>query len=322
MSSELQYYLCGGAGINIGMALHRQTNTKANKDANYLGIDSSDRNDSEGLFPILRMEGTSGSGKVKATNYPQMDPFLSEVLTKHKPKRFNVIACSDSGGTGSLMATLLARKLIQAGHIVFMMLISDHTSQIEFANSVSTRRSFAAQTAKDQLDLPIVYLDVANTPDLTRGEVNSKIVNQLDLLSLFATESNEEVDYQDLMSMVRYSKTCNVAPALSKISFHDEKTAREYKGKPPVAVCSLFKDRDAVVPLFEGCVYRATGVYNPQNNPPKEVKELHMIFDHGEAIEELKQEMEALNDRKVVTTNKYAEVEQLGNGADDNGVFL
>ena len=319
--SELQYYLCGGAGINIGVALKAKTHTLANKRANLVGIDSSDRNDSEGLFPIIRMEGTRGSGKVKATNAEQMKPFLDEVLTRHKPSSFNVVVCNSAGGTGSLMATFLVQKLISMNKIVFLVLASDQTSQKEFENVISTKRSFAAQTEKQHLNLPVPYLDIVQTAEMTRGEVNARIVNQLDLLSLFATETNEEVDYEDIMSMVRYSRTCNVAPALSRITFHDEDSARAYNGKPPVAICSLFKHRDDVVPLFPGHIYRATGVYNDTNNPPGTVKELHMIFDHGEAIADLKSEMENLNDRKIVTTNKYAEVDKVSDGADDGGIF-
>ncbi|ASU03653.1 putative tubulin like protein [Erwinia phage vB_EamM_RisingSun] len=319
--SELQYYLCGGAGISIGVALKQQTNTAANRTAKMVGIDSSDRNDSDGLFPVVRMEGTRGSGKVKSTNAEPMKPFLAEVLTQHKPASFNIIVCNAAGGTGSLMATYLLQKLVAAGKVVFLCLASDETSQKEFENVISTKRSFAAQTEKNQLDVPVPYLDIVQTPDMTRGDANRRIVNQLDLLSLFATETNEEVDYQDILSMVRYSKTCNVAPALSKITFHDQETARSYTGKVPVAVCSLFDNRDAVAPLFEGCVYRATGVFNKSNNPPADLKEIHMVFDHGEAIDELKERMELLNDRKIVTANKYSEVDKVSDGADDSGVF-
>lgn len=319
--SELHYYLCGGAGINIGLALKANANTIANKNAVMVGIDSSDRNDSQGLFPIVRMENTRGSGKVKATNAEPMRPFLDEVLTRHKPGSFNVIVCNSAGGTGSVMATFLLQKLIAMGKIVFLVLANDNTSQKEFENMVSTKRSFAAQTEKGRLNVPVPYVEVTQTENMTRGEANSKIVNQLDLLSLFATESNEEMDYNDLYSFVRYSESCNVAPALSRITFCDEDDARNYTGKPPVAICSLFEHRDAVVPLFPGHIYRSTGVFNPSNNPPGKVKELHMILDHGEAIEQLKEEMEALNDRKVVTVNKYAEVDKVSDGADDSGVF-
>lgn len=319
--SEVQYYLCGGAGISIGVALKQQTNTLANKNASMVGIDSSDRNDSEGLFPIARMEGTRGSGKVKATNAPDMKPFLAEVLTKYKPASFNIVVCNSAGGTGSVMAALLIQNLLKQGKIVFLCLASDGTSQKEFENVISTKRTFAAQTERGQLNVPIPYLDVTQTADMTRGEVNRRIVNQLDLLSLFTTETNEEIDYRDMLSMVRYSDTCNVAPALSKISFHNPETAREFKGKVPVAVCSLFENRDAVIPLFEGTAYRATGVFNKENNPPKDMKELHMVFDHGEAIEELKEHIELMNDRKVVTSNKYSEVDKVSDGADDDGMF-
>lgn len=326
--NELTFYLPGGAALNIGSALKQKSRSQANREATYVGLDSSGANDVGGLFPVERMpaaEGNKmarGSGKVKLTNYPKAEPFVEEVLSKHKPSSFNIVVCSAAGGTGSMLGVLLVRRLIEMNKPVVILTVSDHTSQKEMENSVGTLRSLAAQTEADQLNKPIAFINVVNDNNHTRGEINATIIHKLDLLSMFLTEQNEEVDYEDIANMLTYSKTCKVPPALSEINFYDEKSARSYTGKPPVAVCSLFGERDAVVPLFEGSVYRATGVYNPNFNRPGDVEEMHMTLDHGEALERLKDAMENLQDRRVTTNNKFTEVESVSQGANNKGMFL
>ena len=266
-----------------------------------------------------------GSGKVKATNIAKAEPFVEEVLTKYKPSSFNIVVCSAAGGTGSVLGLQLVRRRIELNKPVVILTVSDHTSQKEMENSVGTLRSLASQTEADQLNAPIAFINVINDNNHTRGEINANIIHKLDLLSMFLTEQNEEVDYEDIANMLMYSrtsKTTKVPPALSEINIYDEKSARAYTGKPPVAFCSLFGSRDAVVPLFEGAVYRATGVYNPNFNRPGDVQEMHMTLDHGEALERLKESMETLQDRRVTTNNKFTETESVSQGANSKGMFL
>lgn len=318
---EITYFLCGGTGINIGLALKKGTKTLGNKNARFIGLDSSDSNKSDEAFPIERMKDTRGSGKDRMKNFEQGIPFAEAILAKHKASSYNIVVSNTAGGTGSMLAVLMTRLLIQAGHIVALVLVSDHTSLAEKENSVGGLRSFAAQTNEDQLNAPVNYLEYVNAANKTRGEVNEEIVGGLNLLSLFFTENNGEMDYEDVKRMFNYSHNGKINPALSRIRFFDQTAVQEFEGKTPVAVASLFKSSDEVIPMFIGSLYRTTGVFGPDANPPKSMTQLHMTLDHGEALEELIKEMDQVEEDKASAAVNYAKQKDVSKGANKLGMF-
>lgn len=331
MSTENQitYYLCGGTGINIGKALKNASRSQANKDAKFVGLDSSGANSPDELFPVeyITVVNSSeqlarGSGKVKGANYEKAPAFVGAVLAKHKPTSFNVVVCNTAGGTGSMLGLLVGRAIAKAGLPVFFQNISDFTSTKEMENAVGTLRSYANQTVKSQLDLPICFLHNKNTVDLTRGEVNEQVVDRLNLASLFFTETNGEMDYADISNFLAYSRHSNIPAALSEVSFYDQDSVKMHKGKTPVAVASLFLSSDEVIPVFEGTSYRTTGVFAPGIQLPKGMTQLHMVLDHGEALEKLEQDIQRLADVKATQATTFVAQKDMSDGADDNGMIL
>lgn len=327
--SGITYYLCGGTGVNIGKALKANARTPGNKNAIMIGLDASGANTAGDLFPIERIhaagsadEMARGSGKVKATNYEKAVPFINAVLAKHKPTSFNVVVSNTAGGTGSMMAVLMARALIKQGLPVVLCEISDFTSTKEKENSVGSLRSLANQTLPSQLNAPVIYLHNINTAEKTRGEVNEEVVERLNLLSLFLTEANEEMDYADIANYLRYSEHSSIPPALSEVTFYDQDTCKNHKGKIPVAVASLFESSDAVIPVFEGTSYRTTGVFAEGVPLPKGMTQLHMVLDHGEALAKLEEEMQKLDDHKAEVATTFVKQKDVSNGADANGMIM
>ena len=305
--SELNYYACGGTGINVMKDLLNLTNTRTNKEAKIIALDSSDANPTEGMFDILNIPVAKGSGKLQGKHSERARPFVESAIAKYKPGSFNVVLCSTSGGTGSMMGAMVARRLLLDDHPTVMVLISDHSSFVEKNNATNTKRNLAKQLAKSQIGKPIVYLEIVNGANHTRGEINEKIVQELDLLSIFLTESNEEIDREDIVNFLNYTKFANIPASMSQITFHYDSGAREYNGKPPVCAMSLFGHRNDVVSLFPGTVYRATGVYNKANNPPLDkTKDLHMTLNHGEALDELKKDIESIKDDQANISGSYA----------------
>lgn len=323
----INYYLCGGAGINIGKALHNapaNAVSPINRQATMVGLDSSSANDSEGFFEILHMpskngsEPAKGSGKVQSTNYPKAVPFIKESLSKHPPGTFNVVVFGTSGGTGSMLGAVLIRELLQNGHVVVAVIVSDHTSVIERKNSVTTLRNLASQTSKSQLNRPIAFIEAINDNDHTRGEVNKKIIDNLNLLSVFLTENNEEGDYEDILNLLNYNKVIDVPASLSRIRFFNKEDAINYDGKLPVAYCSLFSNRDDIVPRFAGGGYRVTGVLGELNRVAG-FSEIHMTLDHGEAIEELQELTKNLDVHQASKSLAYSTSVNFDN-CDQNGM--
>lgn len=321
-SSDITYWACGGTGINLSLELKKGAKTLSNKHARFIGLDSSDKNSSSDQFTVERIEGAQGSGKDKSVNFEKAIPFVEAVIKKHKAGRYNVVIANTAGGTGSMLAVLVVRMLIKAGHVAVLCLVSDHTSVVEKENSVGGLQSFANQTAESQLNAPIVYMEYFNTEDKTRGEVNEEIVGGLNLLSMLFDASNTEMDYEDIKRIFNYSSRGKVPPALSRISFYDQKTAPAYEGKTPVAVASLFKTSNEIIPMFVGTIYRSTGVFGPDVNPPKELTQLHITLDHGEALRDLQEEIESVDEAKSKAAVDYVKQKDVSAGANDFGMVM
>lgn len=322
--SHVQYYLCGGTGINIGVALKAGARTSANKNAGYVGLDTSDKNNTA-EFPIERLEGAAGSGKDSTLLFEKMVPFVTSVLKKYKPAVHNIVVANSAGGTGRAQAMIALRQLIEGGHQVALCLISDHTSLIEKQNAVNGVRTFANQTAANQLNAPVCYLEFFNTEDKTRGEVNAEVVDNLNLLSLLFNPGNTEMDIEDVKRFFNYSAGGKIPPALSRIRFYDQDGASEYDGKPPVAVASLFTESDLVVPRFSGSLYRTTGVFADGvdgSDRPKKITELHVTLDHGEALVDLEKEIEELETAQAKAAVDYTKQKDISAGSNSMGFML
>lgn len=330
-ASDITYYLCGGTGINIGLALKAGSRTPQNKEATFIGLDTSDANSASDLFEIerLKVPGSDnkdvvntvrGSGKKRDAHYEISIPFVAQVMAKRKPGSYAVVVTSDAGGTGPTLATQVLRHLIKQDIPAILVVVSDHTSTIEMSNSTGVLRGFANQTKAELLNAPIAFIQAKNTPEQTRGEVNQHLVERLDLLSLFLTENNGEMDYADFRNFVFYSRVSKIPPAFSEIRFYDQDSYKLHEGKIPVAVASLFDSSDNVIPVFEGTTYRTTGVFAEGVTKPKGMTQLHMVLDHGEALMKLEKQITKLDDHKAEQASVFVKQKDLGGDSNADGM--
>lgn len=325
----IKYFLCGGTAINIGLALIANAHTAQNKTASFVGFDSSDANNPQDKFVVEHMpkaagsdEKARGSGKMKITNYEASENFIKQQMAKHKGADYNVIIAHTSGGTGSLLWTHVLRELVKQDLPVVVYFINQFTSTAEMRNSVGTIRTAINQTAKNMLNAPICFISSDNTQNNTRGEVNEQIVDRLNLLSLFMTEENGEMDYTDFKNFLYYNRVTSIPPALSQITFYDQETAKDFKGKTPVAVASLFDNSDSVVPMFVGTTYSTTGIFPADTKKPKAMTQLHMCLDHGEALKALEERIDALDEETNKVVGTYTQQKDMSSNADSNGIEL
>ena len=326
---ELNIIVCGGAGINIAKLLKASNYSDKVRNASYVALDASGNNrlPEELGIPLERVplsgdpkQLANGSGKVKATNYKEAQPFVDRVMGKHTPGVFNLVVCSGAGGSGSMLATLVIRWLKQNGHSAILAIITDHTSQVEMENSIRTIQSMAVQTQVSHLNAPITYMEFRNEPGKTRGQVDKDVINKVSLFSLFANSDNEEQDVQDLLNVLDYSKFYGVPPALSRISFYDN--PENYKGPVPVASVSLFDKSENITAAFAGTVIRSTGIFGKGVQVPTDTQQLHMLLDHGESVADLEKQLEHLTKLKSNNQGVYVQQKDLSANADSNGILL
>lgn len=323
--SELMVIGCGGCGINLMKDVIAAPGTRLLKEATFLGLDTSDRNSSEDLFEVVHMNSLKapgqkahGSGKDISLNYEGYAPFIAETFTKHKPGKFCIVIMSGSGGSGSGQGFAVIRYLLSKGIPTVVLYVVDHTSLVERRNSNKIEQAISNQVQQRFLGKVIPYIRIIND-NRTRRQINDEAILNLNYVSLFLTETNEELDYEDIKNLLQYSKVTGLPPALSEIHFLTDENANDYSGKPPVSFCSIFDHRDNVRPLFTDSAYRATGVINPDNNPPNN-KVIVMMLDHGEAIMKVEEELnegESAQNRAAAT---FIRQKDLSANADDDGI--
>lgn len=323
--SELMVIGCGGTGISIMKDVINAPGTRNLKEASYLGFDSSGSNGSDGLFEVLHMNSATvpgqkaqGSGKDISLNFEGHAPFIAEAFKTHKPGKFCIVIMSPAGGTGSGQGFAILRYLLTRGIPTIAVFVLDHTSLVERRNSAKIMTSISNQVQARFLGKVIPHIRIVND-DRTRREINDEAVLNINYASVFLTETNEELDFEDIANLLQYSKVTGLPPALSEINFMTDSAIESYSGKPPVSFCSIFEHRDNVRPLFSGAAYRSTGVINVDNNPPN-AKTIVMALDHGEAIAKLQQELEELGNVQAKAQATFVKQPDLSGDADENGM--
>lgn len=323
--SELQFILCGGTGINIGKDLINAPGTRLVNEASFLALDTSDSNKTEDMFPLEHMnnprlpgEKASGSGKDISLNYEYFATFVSEAFKKHKPGKHVIVVGSGAGGSGSGLTLAVTRYLLSRNITTALLLVTDFTSLVEKRNSVKVLQSFSNQVQQRFLGKVIPFMRVNNTADKTWGESNKEAVNQLNFMSLFMTESNEGLDAEDVANLLQYSKVTGLPPALSEITFYTDGYLDNYEGKPPVAYASLHINRESTKTIFPNAAYRTTGVINQENNPVK-ADTIVLALDHGEALEQVKLDLESLEETTNRSRSTYVKQDDFSDEANDDG---
>lgn len=323
--SELMIIGCGGCGINLMKDAIAANGTKLIKEATFLGLDTSDRNGSEGLFDIEHMNSASapgqkahGSGKNLALNFEGYAPFISDVFTRNKPSKFCIVVMSAAGGSGSGLGFAALRYLLAKGIIAVAVIVKDHSSLIEKNNSTRIMKAISNQVHARFLGKVIPHVSIVND-NRTRRAINDEVVRKLNYLSLFMTETNEESDLEDTKNLFQYAEVTKLPPAMSEIQFFTEADIEDYRGKPPVSFCSLFDHRDNIRPLFEGSAYRSTGVINYDNNPPN-AKMIVLVMDHGDAVDKLDVDLAELDNAQQSAKATFVKQRDEATGEDPTGM--
>lgn len=307
--SDINLYLCGGSGINIGGTYKRIAKCTNGKEANFIGIDFSGNNIPDNdLFPVLQ-GNEGGSGKVRSENYKGTDIFLESVLSQHKPNKFNIVVMSSSGGSGSVIGHDLIKELLIQDKVVVGVIIGDNSSNVEMQNNVNTFMTL--DSYRRELNKPIAYTYAENQTGKTRGQINEGICNRLDLLSMLLTEQNEEMDYKDVRNFFCYTNATNIPATLTQLNFFDQDSIKEYKGKPPVALASLYTSRDQVTNRLSDVAYRTTGVFKAGIKLPDDMTEFHVTLDHGESVAELLKLMGTNKDRTTMSKTRFSSSQNL-----------
>lgn len=206
--NKVAIYCTGGAGINIGNLLSQAPlSNQGFATPQLYYIDTSDSNlrrtkiDMEQVFLF---ENVDGSGKVRAENHAVISKNILKIIQSFPPTTFNIIVCSASGGSGSVIGHSLAVELRKRGEQVIMVIVGTTGSHIEIENTMKSLKSLDSMAEK--MNKPVVVHYLENSESTPRHRVDAQAVEALVMLLGLFSGQHRELDTADLKNWLNHPK--------------------------------------------------------------------------------------------------------------------
>lgn len=240
---NLRAYCCGGAGINIGkyFAAAQTEAGYAKILATFIDTSRSNLNGSKiGEDNIYLLPNVDGSGKVRKENYNEISGVIKQILLQHKPGDFNVVICSASGGSGSVIGPLLVRELQERELPVVIVLVGSDESAISAQNTINTLKSLEA--ISKATNTPVVMYYDHNEQGKPRSEADERMRYVISSLAILTSRQNDELDSRDIANWLSL-KTTTVGARLALLEVCKDINSVN-KITNPISVASLLISPD------------------------------------------------------------------------------
>ena len=284
--NTINFYCCGGCGINLGRNVEQNKEKPSDGFANISNyyVDTSDSNIDKNLIKgdnVYLIEVSDdpnaprGSGKKRDSNYGVISERINDILLKFKPSTtLNVVIHSGSGGSGSVIGPLLVSELISRNQPVMVCMVGSHGSKIETQNSLRTLESYENIASLKKTPISAMYYE--NGVNLSRSEVDEKIRVSLILTALVFSGDIKELDDSDLRNFLDYTKVTSFQPRLSFIRIAEGNVTLD-KEETVISATSV-TDNVTSSEINIPVEYQATGILKKENYEAFEIKRpIHLL---------------------------------------------
>lgn len=209
---------CGGMGINIAKKfVGKKEEGFAEYDVFFCDTSKSNLTGTLDESKTYLFEGLDGSGKLRKSNYDVISERAKPVLQKVKPSDVTILVTSCSGGSGNVIAGILANEILKKEGIVVLACVGSTDSKIETENTIKTLKTFDSISSKNEKPLLAMYIE--NDQERGRGAVDHIIESNVILMSMFFSGANRELDSSDLKNFIRYDKVTSYGSRLTLLDF-------------------------------------------------------------------------------------------------------
>lgn len=300
-------YAAGGTGINIIKRIN-------NLDMNVANIDSSASNlKSIKSSNVFLIEDMDGAGKHRHTTYENFKDVSEDVLIKFKPSdTLNIVISSLSGGSGSVIAPMLVRHLLDANKNVVVIGIDSKHSVIELNNTIKTLKTYKSISDITKKSISLCYIE--NT---SREEADNKAIWVINLIAaLTSKESTEEFDTSDLSNFINFDKVTENSPNVTMVNFTDNIPIVPEKNTNIVSSILMTSDVNVGIhPVIPE--YLSTCVVKDASATKVNIRIDNVLGKLSLTIDELEKQIKEFQDNKKV--NKYKDLSVEGN---ESGLVL
>lgn len=301
-------YACGGCGVNIAKMIK-----DIDAEINY--IDTSVSNLKSVNSPnVFLVEGMDGAGKDRSVAYHNFKDISGDVLLKYKPsEQLNIVISSLSGGSGSILAPMVASKLLEQGRSVIVIGVNSKHSIVELRNTVNTLKTYKATSSNAAKPISMYYIE--NT---SRVEADRQALHFVNLLSLLTDKKvTEEFDNSDLKSFLYYDKVTANEPTLAILEVAPNDATVAQKGTSIVGTILITKNKSSNI---QGTTpeYLSTCIVSDPDYNNEDIRLNSVLGKFSIILEDLEKDIQSHVDAKRVNKIKDVDVQT----SNSDGVFL
>jgi hypothetical protein len=247
---------------------------------------------------VYVLDNLDGSGKKRDENHVEISNIIKEILVKHKPLDFNVVVFSLSGGSGSVIGPLLVSELLGRNIPVIAICVGTDESVLTANNTLKSLKSLEAIAKRNNKALNFIYQH--NDRGIPRSKADNAIEGYLSGFRFLVSGKNEELDSQDLINWLDFTKTTSLTPQLGLLEVYSEGEHVSTRHSNPVSVASLYSDHDThgllVVPE-----YHCAGYTDLSSG---KVDQLHFVIDVQSVPQIAKNIEKTLSSQKEVAESR------------------
>lgn len=192
-------YGCGGTGINITRLVETGDITKFSGDFTCYYVDTSDSNVRDGaqIENLFQIEGVDGAGKRRSGAYEAINRHAGSIVSKFPAGTFNIIVASASGGSGAVIAQVIANQLIAKNENFVIVYIGSVSSHAEIKNTSMALKSLEILGNKNSRPIVLHYL---SNNGVRRSDIDHQALMAIRMLIGLFNPIHDELDSADIKS--------------------------------------------------------------------------------------------------------------------------
>lgn len=254
-TNTLVIHACGGAGISttyrMSPVLAKLGNGYSKLEQYYL--DTTDRNvnrlginsDRALIFKDTGYMGTDvdGSGGERRENFDLINNTITEYMDKRgydapSSKEFHIIIFSAGGGSGSIIGPILLKQMLEQDMNVMSIVIGDTSSMSLTRNTFNTLQTLKMLSANLNKPVVIHYKNNTDVPGDTLIDrmktVDLSILGTLSNYSVFASGRNYNLDNQDIVTFLNYTKLTSMSLPVDLMELRIDKKLIQLKSNDEI----------------------------------------------------------------------------------------
>lgn len=243
---KISIYFCGGTGANLAELLKSKAatfNRGGMADMASYVIDTSVSNLSGPVRDnVYIYKGVDGFGKKRDEDPVTIKKKIPEILANFEPQEFNLVVSSLSGGSGSLIAPLIAKELLSQSKGVIMLGIVSTDTDREIDNTIETLGNM--EKISSSVNRPVVFKPSVNPTDGNQAAVDEALVLDILMLAMLFSRRNARLDQSDLRNWLDYHRVTEAPVKLvSLMTFTNAESAQAANivedGIVPISVATV-----------------------------------------------------------------------------------